>query len=273
METVFDSFFVVDALAVISVVILDLSLSRDARVAAAARIRERLTLLKKTPTTALVTLSSASLQQASGRVFGQSALCPRFIVLALMTSALTGVAVLFVGALVSARDASAMIVPAMHFFALPAIACGYLALTLDHWLFAMLARQSSLLTQLTLLLLGLSVTLTLWLALMHGGTWLEWQHKRTPLAYGSEWFYAEVYWHYLREPAGRLVSLAAGIVVAWPVALLVVWAAALLGLKLVRVPLDYLLEVFQRAGRGVFTASGICIGIVAKLVQEAMRVL
>ena len=273
MNTFVDAFLVVDALAVVAVVVVDLSLTQEARVAVATRVRERLALLMKTSTIELVALSSARLQQASVEVFGESTLSLRFVALALVVSALVGGTALSVGALVSAHDASATIVPAIHFFALPAVACGYLALTLDHWLFASLARQTSLPAQLCLLLLGLLATLTLWLALMHGGTWLEWQQKRTPLAYGSDWFYAEVYWYYLREPAGRSVSLAAGAVVAWPVTLLAAWAGALLGLKLVRVPLEYLLKVFQEAGRGVFALSGICIGVLAKLIQEAVKVL
>lgn len=273
MASFFDTFLVADALTVTAVVVAGLSLTEGARVALAARVRDRLLLLKETSITELVTLGSAGFKRASARVFGDSTLRPRFVVLALVASALAGGAALFAGALVSARDASAVFVPAIRSFALPAIACGYLALALDHWLFGVLARSSPLPARLGLLLLGLLATLILWLALMHGETWLEWQHRRTPLAYGSEWFYAEAYWHYLREPAGRSVSLAAGVVVAWPVVLLAVWTAVLLAMKLVRLPLEYLFKVFQEVGRGAFALCCISTGVLAKVIQEMAKAL
>ena len=43
---------------------------------------------------------------------------------------------------------------------------------------------------------------TLWLAAMHAGAWFEWQVRRTPIAYGTDWFYAEMYHEYVREPGG-----------------------------------------------------------------------
>jgi len=43
-------------------------------------------------------------------------------------------------------------------------------------------------------------------------------------------------------------------------------------LKLVRVPLEYLLTAFQQARRGVFAFSGICIGALAKLIQAAIEI-
>jgi len=270
VDSFLDTFLVVDALIVIAVVIIDLSLSGEARVTVTARARNRLASLKRTSAAEVIASSSAQFARASARVFGVSALSPRFVVLALVANALAGSAVLFIDTF--ARDASVAIDPTVRFFALPAIVCGYLALAVDHWQFAILARQSSLPAQLSVLLLGLLAALVLWLALMHGGAWLEWQHKRTPLAYGSEWFYAEVYWHYLREPAGRSISLAAGVVVAWPLALLAGWVGVLFGLKLVCVPLEYLLTAFQQARRGVFAFSGICIGALAKLIQAAIEI-
>ena len=37
---------------------------------------------------------------------------------------------------------------------------------------------------------------------MHAGAWFEWQVRRTPIAYGTDWFYAEMYHKYVREPGG-----------------------------------------------------------------------
>ena len=47
-----------------------------------------------------------------------------------------------------------------------------------------------------------------WIAAMHAGTWLEWRRASTPLGYGTEWFYADIYLRYWRDAWGRGVALA-----------------------------------------------------------------
>lgn len=271
-----DTFLVFDGLTVTALVIVDLWCNRDARLAVAKRVRARLAFLKETPTANLLARSSARLYLASARVFGESPLRLRFVALALMASAGLGGVVLFAGA-VSLHDPSAAIVSAIRFFALPAVVCGSLSLALDHWFFGVLARKSSLPIQLGLLLLRAVAVLALWLALMHAGTWLEWQQKRTPLAYGSEWFYAEVYWYYMRDPAGRLVSLTAGIMVALLPALFLLWTALLSGLKLLQPLLEpalaCLLESFASARRGIFALWAVGIGVLVGILHQTTKVL
>jgi hypothetical protein len=272
-----DTFLVVDGLVVAAVIIVDLWCSQDTRLAVAERARARLALLKETPTADLIARSSARLHLASTALFGRSALRWRFVALALIASAGLGGVALFAGALVSAPDPGAAIAHAIRFFALPAVACGSLSLALDHWFLGALARKSSLPIQLGLLLLRAAAVLASWLAMMHAGTWLEWQQKRTPLAYGSGWFYAEVYWYYIRDPAGQLVSFTAGVVVALLPALLLLWIALLSGVKLLRPLIEpalaHLLDGFARAGRGVFALWAAAIGVLAGLAHEAVKAL
>ena len=63
----------------------------------------------------------------------------------------------------------------------------------------------------------------LWLAAMQAGAWFEWQVRRTPIAYGTNWFYAEMYNEYVREPSGLVLS--ASVAAAVPASLAAVLGA------------------------------------------------
>ena len=66
----------------------------------------------------------------------------------------------------------------------------------------------------------------LWLAAMQAGAWFEWQVRRTPIAYGTNWFYAEMYNEYVREPSGLVLSASvAAAVTASLAAVLGAWIA------------------------------------------------
>ena len=61
---------------------------------------------------------------------------------------------------------------------------------------------------------------------MYTGAWFEWQVRRTPIAYGTEWFYAEMYNEYVREPGGLALTLGVASTVTAPLAaVLVAWIA------------------------------------------------
>lgn len=66
------------------------------------------------------------------------------------------------------------------------------------------------------------------------GTWLEWQEKATPTVFGSEWFLAEAYMEYVREPPGRLISLTAALIVGLPAAPYIVQICLSMGCKSLR---------------------------------------
>ncbi|MCY4580699.1 MAG: hypothetical protein OXD31_16855, partial [Chloroflexi bacterium] len=66
----------------------------------------------------------------------------------------------------------------------------------------------------------------LWLAAMHAGAWFEWQVRRTPIAYGTDWFYAEMYHEYVREPDGLVLTISIATAVTAPLtAVLAAWIA------------------------------------------------
>ena len=73
----------------------------------------------------------------------------------------------------------------------------------------------------------------IWMGMLHWGSWLEWAHRRSPLAWGSVWYYAEMYWYYLDDPQGWLVLLAslaaaAGLIFAWLLLLILELSRAVL---------------------------------------------
>ena len=59
---------------------------------------------------------------------------------------------------------------------------------------------------------------------MHAGAWFEWQARRTPIAYGTDWFYAEMYHEYV---GGLVLTMSVAAAVTAPLAaVLVAWMRA-----------------------------------------------
>ena len=153
------------------------------------------------------------------RTGGRFAAGIRFVCTSL---ALTVVAVVF-GVLAAAllleqpwRDGLALIT---GFFHAPLIVAGLLAALLGRWTFSGSSVASGRRRSTLLILTALAGAVLLWLLAMHAGVWLEWQDKRSALAYGSGWFYAEVYFDYLRGGRGSAVSIAAGAAILLPLLL------------------------------------------------------
>ena len=66
----------------------------------------------------------------------------------------------------------------------------------------------------------------LWLAAMHAGAWFEWPGPTHPHRLGTDWFYAEMYHEYLREPGGLVLTASIAAAVAVPLAtVLAAWLA------------------------------------------------
>jgi hypothetical protein len=141
------------------------------------------------------------------------------------------------------------------YYGLPAVVAGActLALLYHHLGRAVEARSPwRMLARLFGLVL---VSGVLWLAAMHAGTWHEWQYRRSPLAYGSAWFYAEVYHEYFTGGIGSAVPLALTLVLALPVAVYALMMLTALAVKLLApalAPLTVALaKRYQRLPRGV----------------------
>ena len=125
-----------------------------------------------------------------------------------------------------AGDSGARLLRALPHYAGPALAAGWIATVLAALHLRSLARISTFAGAALRTVLHLCATPMLWLAAMHAGAWFEWQVRRTPIAYGTDWFYAEMYNEYVREPGGLALTLSVAAAVTAPLAaVLVAWIA------------------------------------------------
>ena len=111
-----------------------------------------------------------------------------------------------VGAAV-AGDSGARLMRAFPHYAAPALVAGWLAAALAAFHLRSLARDSTPAGAGIRTVAHLCAPPVLWIASMHAGAWLEWRVRRTPIAYGTDWFYAEMYQEYVREPGGLVVAI------------------------------------------------------------------
>lgn len=122
-----------------------------------------------------------------------------------------------VGAAVSG-DSGARLARALPHYAAPALVAGWLAAGLAAFYLRSLARGPTRAGAGMRTMFHLCAPPLLWLASMHAGAWFEWQVRRTPIAYGTDWFYAEMYHEYIREPGGRVLSVSVAVAVSAPLA-------------------------------------------------------
>ena len=121
-------------------------------------------------------------------------------------------------------DSGARLLRALPHYAAPALAAGCIAAALAALHLRSLARTTTIAGVAIRTAAHLCAPPVLWLAAMHTGAWLEWQVRRTPIAYGTEWFYAEMYNEYVREPGGLALTLGVAAAVTAPlVAVLAAW--------------------------------------------------
>ena len=125
-----------------------------------------------------------------------------------------------------AGDAGTRFVRALPHYAAPALAAGWLAAALAAFHLRSLARNPTGIGTALRTAAHLCAPPLLWLAAMHAGAWFEWQVRRTPIAYGTDWFYAEMYHEYIRDPGGMVLTVSVAAAVTAPlVAVLVAWLA------------------------------------------------
>ena len=117
-----------------------------------------------------------------------------------------------------AGDSGARLVRALPHYAGPALAAGWIAAALAALLLRSLARTPALAAAAVRTAAHLCAPPVLWLGAMHAGAWLEWQVRRTPIAWGTDWFYAEMYNEYVREPGGLVVTVSVAAAVTAPLA-------------------------------------------------------
>lgn len=127
-----------------------------------------------------------------------------------------------VGAAV-AGDSGVRLMRALPHYAAPTLAAGWIAAALAAFCLRSLAWDSTRTGAAVRTAAHLCAPPVLWLAAMHAGAWLEWQVRRTPIAYGTDWFYAEMYHEYVRDPGGLVLTVSVAAAVTAP--LVVVLAA------------------------------------------------
>lgn len=185
----------------------------------------------------------------------------------LMVVAAATAATLTFASLVLDKPAMVSINHFLQFFAGPGILSAAIAIAFTNIALSRIRHTTGLTQQLIWVGLMLSAIAMLWLGLMHAGTWLEWRVKASPTAYGSEWFYAEAYLEYVREPVGQAVSLACITIVVLPMIPFLVSILAKSMLKVLRAALApmtiYLAGAFARTPRGRLCAIAgvICLGL------------
>ena len=125
-----------------------------------------------------------------------------------------------------AGDSGARLLRALPHYAAPALAAGWIAAALAALHLRSLARSPTPAGAGIGTAVHVCAPLVLWLAAMHAGAWLEWQVRRTPIAWGTDWFYAEMYNEYVREPGGLVLSVSVAAAVTAPIlAVLAAWIA------------------------------------------------
>ena len=127
---------------------------------------------------------------------------------------------------VAAGDSGARLLRALPHYAAPALTAGWIAAALAAFHLRSLARNVSGIGIAIRTATHLCAPPVLWLAAMHAGAWFEWQVRRTPIAYGTDWFYAEMYHEYVREPGGLVLTISIATAVTAPLAaVLAAWMA------------------------------------------------
>jgi len=189
------------------------------------------------------------------------------IVIAFVAIGLIGASFLVAGALLFAPDPKAVFSHVLNFFVAPSAVVVLFWLTAVAGLLSRIARVPFAPQQVFLFFILAAGAILMWSALMHMGTWVEWQHKRTATGYGTEWFYAEVYMEYIREPVGRLVTLTAALIVGLPAVPCVLRICFSAGCKVLRPVLEpllgHLIGGISKARRGVLGVFALLIALLA----------
>ena len=157
--------------------------------------------------------AARNLQRPLQSILGESIFRVRFI----LSSFILVIAVLVLYLLVSSvlTDEQAN---SKWTWVLPTTLCaGALSMMVSRIVTNRLSNQQQTIVKLLWLLLWLLAPVLLWLAVMHLGTWLEWRNTRSPLAYASEWFYAQVYDDYFRNSAGLSITIAIATTISLPI--------------------------------------------------------
>jgi hypothetical protein len=237
-----------------ALVVFDLGCNKRCRGALRARLELAWQRLRNRSYRDIIHRPTALGNRILGHLLGEGGVAPRCVLRALLTTALLAAASLAAGAWLPHQSWGGALHLATDYFLVPGLLIGALALLLTRGTLGLASRRSFAVA--SALLLALVCTLVvLWLAAMHAGTWFEWQQRRSAVAWGSEWFYAELYHEYLGWGRGAAISVTMAVILLLPPAPFIIAAVAGSLLRILAPALAPLsvtfTRLFERVPRGI----------------------
>lgn len=255
--TVTNVFPLVVSISAVLVVVADLGTDADRRAAAAARHRAWWIRLTRLSVAQVIARAAAGLCGVRGIRHGAGRLVRREI----LGVAALAVGFIPLGAFLIGAQPGQTTSHGLTYFAGPIVLGACLAVCLAMIALVRIARTRSLAAQLAWTVALVAATAALWGAETHLGLWLVWREKSTPTAYGSEWFYAEVYMDYVRDVDGLVIALATVLAVAMPATIYLARAAGGVACMFLRPALapaaTRLFDHFARARRGFYALAAV----------------
>ncbi len=217
-----------------------------------------------------VARSADGLDHAIRRLFGGGAMSLRFAGLSMFGALVLGGVPVVAGALVFAPAPVETIAFAGRFFAAPVSLAACLSLMGTVFLLRLAGRRPNPAWQLGLVVVEVVAVCALWLAAVHVGLWLHWRGQSSPLGFATEWYYAEVYFAYVREPAGRGILVGSLLPVFAPAILYVDRVLAEPGGRAIGLAPRRAVAGFASIRRTTVVVAAVAAGLAAKLAQTAL---
>ena len=222
------------------------------------------------PLASAVARSADGLDHAIRRRFGGNAMSLRFAGLSVLGALLLGGVPVVAGALVFAPAPVETMAFAGRFFAAPVSLAAWLSLMGTVFALRLAGRRPYPAWQLGLAVTEVVAVCALWLAAIHVGLWLHWRGQFSPLGFATEWYYAEVYFAYVREPAGRGILVGSLLPVFAPAAFYVDRVLREAGGRAIGRAPRAAVAGFASIRRSVVAAGAVAAGLAAKLAQAAL---
>ncbi len=217
-----------------------------------------------------VARSADGLDHAIRRLFGGGAMSLRFAGLSVFGALVLGGVPVVAGAFVFAPAPVETIAFAGRFFAAPVSLAAGLSLMGTVFLLRLAGRRPNPAWQLGLVVVEVVAVCALWLAAVHVGLWLHWRGQSSPLGFATEWYYAEVYFAYVREPAGRGILVGSLLPVFAPAILYVDRVLAEPGGRAIGLAPRAAVAGFASIRRTTVVVTAVAAGLAAKLAQAAL---
>ena len=218
----------------------------------------------------LVARSADGLDHAIRGRFGGRAMSLRFAGLSVLGALVLGGVPVVAGSLAFAPAPVETIAFAGRFFAAPVSLAAWLSLMGTVFLLRLAGRRPDPAWQLGLAVTEVVAACALWLAAVHVGLWLHWRGQFSPFGFATEWYYAEVYFAYVREPAGRGILVGSLLPVFAPAILYVDRVLAEAGGRAIGLAPRAAVAGFASIRRSVVAAGAVAAGLAAKLAQAAI---